>query len=340
MRYFFSLVLVFLAAMIGAEEPVFEVHISPSADQVSIKDTLDVSLDFIFPAGYQVDVASLQQNVLRSSSFYEHPFSIVDIKIEDRQKTANGNFSQRMLLKLQPLRLGELSLTFYDISFVPEGKDKKIHKVISPIFPIHVAAVEAPQEFQGRLAPLLTFSKKFPLELDEKNQILLIEDPQTQKRERQINVQQMNQKRFPWISIGSVLLAILVFWIFLKHPPAKPALTPEQMAKAAKKNALLALEQLKAKQLPEKGFFDEFYVQLTAPVRTYLERRYHVPASTSTTSEFLEETAKNQALSSQTRQQLGQFLSQADKVKFGRYRPSIEECEKAQELAVQFINTD
>lgn len=341
MRYLALMIgLLVFATVLRADDTDFAVKITPSVSQISIKDILEVSLDLTFPEGYHVDMETLRQNVLRSSSFYEHPFAIADMKIDNPQKNADGTYSQHILIALQPLRLGNVPLTFYDISFVPQDKKNKMHKLISNIFPIDILSIEAPLQFHGRLAPLLTFSKTFPLGLNEQNQNSLIEDPQVQKRQEQANVIQMNKKRLPWVEIGCVLLIILVFWIFLKHPHVKPPLTAEQLAQAAKAAALADLEQLKAKNLPEKEFFDEFYVELTNPVRAYIEKRYHVAAPTSTTSEFLAETARNPAFPIQTRQQLGQFLSEADKVKFGRYHPSVEECDHAQKLAVNFIKSE
>ncbi len=131
-----------------------------------------------------------------------------------------------------------------------------------------------------------------------------------------------------------------IFWVFLKHPSAKPPLTSKAIALQAKKEALHQLKLLSNKNLPEKGFFDEFYVDLTTPVRAYLERRYNIPVSSRTTPEFLAEAAQDPAFPSALREQLKLFLDQADQVKFGRYRPTVVECETAQKLAIKFIEAD
>jgi hypothetical protein len=334
------LLLLLWTVVLRADEEGFDVTITPSAEQVSIKDTLSVALDFTFPQGYQLNQESLRQNVLRSSHFYEHPFSIVDMKVEDPRSKRNGSYSQQVVLILQPLRVGQAHLTFYDISFNPKDAKNKVHKLISPIFTVEVTSVEAPAHFEGRLAPLMTFSKTFPLELDEQNRHAFIDGEGVVQRLQKINEEQMHIKQFPWIEIGSVLLILLVFWIFLRHPPVKPSLTAEQIAQAAKAQALATIEQLQEKKLPEKGFFDEFYVQLTQSVRAYIETKYRLSAPTSTTPEFLNEAANNPTFPTQTRQELGQFLYQADKVKFGRFDPTVEECRQAQEQAVHFIKSN
>lgn len=331
MKYLLGLL--FFAAIVNSEGSEFTVRITPSASEISIKDTLTVQLDFTYPEGYQLDLDAIRHNILRDSSFYDHPFSLVDLT----PQTKDGTKTEHIVVTLQPLRIGHVFLTFYDIPFI--SKDKT-HKVISEIFPIQVLPIQAPPQFQGVLEPLLTFSKTFPYELDEHNQNNLIKDSEIQNRENLLNEQYMKNKRFPWIKITCVLLIVFAFWIFHKYPYVKPPLTPEQIAKEAQQKALLDLQQLRSKNLPEKGFFDQFYVELTNPVRAYIERKYHLPASTSTTPEFLAEAAKNPAFSSQIRKELSEFLIQADKVKFGRYHPSIEESNHALEVATQLIKSE
>lgn len=336
MKYFI-LSLLFFSSFLWAEE-IFELNVHSLPSEILIKDTLDVELDLTFPDDYQVDLEKLRRNVLRNSSFYEHPFSIVDMKVGNPIQKEN-QLTQHIQMTLQPLRLGPVALTFYDVTFASPNDKKKEHTIISPIFPMTVLSIEAPEQFQGELASLLTFSKTFPLELNEQNRNL-VEGPFVSQKQNQINLTQMNEKRLPWIKMVSILLIILIFWIFLKYPHAKPPLTEEQIARLAKDDAINKIEKLREKKLPEKGFFEEFYVELTAPVRAYIERRYKVPASMQTTDEFLAQTAKDPAFPSQTRQSLGQFLTQADKVKFGRFYPTIEECNQAEELAIHFIKAD
>ncbi len=194
--FFYQILLIFIGIVLSvssaliAQEPGFDVKITPSDSKVSIKDTLTVTLDINFPEDYQVNRAALQKNVLRNSSFYGHPFSVKDVKIDAPKKNARGGISQQITFILQPLRLGEVFLTFYDIPFIASDNQSKTYKIISPIFPIQVLAVEAPMQFQDHLAPLLTFDKSFPLELDAQNTMNFIEDPEVLKLE----ITSMNSK--------------------------------------------------------------------------------------------------------------------------------------------------
>lgn len=324
--------------LFGAEAE-FNLRVTPSATEVSITDSLEIRVDLTFPKGYRLDLEALQQNLLRSSNFYQNPFTLNEMKLGDVKEQNEGVLSQQIQLILQPLRIGDVNFTLYDVTFIPSDVKKKASRLISPIFPIQILPVAAPEHFQGELAPLMTFSKEFPMTLSESNQKFIADD-EAQKKVESLNEKLMDQKRLPWIEAGSLLLILFVFWTFLRHPPAKSPLSAEQIVKEAREAALLNLEKLRAKKLPEKGFFDQFYVELVDPVRAYIEKRYDLPASKSTTPEFLTEAAKNSALSEEKRQKLARFLQEADKVKFGRFKPSLEECHQAEILALQFIESD
>lgn len=334
MKYSFVFFMILFGSFLQGED--FHVSIRPTASELSIKDILQVEMDFTFPEGYQIDVDALRKNILRSSNFYENAFALVDMKINPPEKNLEGALSQHISLVLQPLRVGQLPLTFYDIVFKSAHQTDQIHKIVSPIFPIHIEQAENSTQFAGNLSPLMTFSKNFPLQLNEQNQKKL----ENLALEASINEHQMNIKRLPWIEVLALLLILLAFWVFLKNPVVKPPLTEEEKALEAKKSALSDLDKLKSKNLPRKGFFDEYYVGLTNPVRNYIEKRYDIAAPVSTTSEFLKSVSKDPHFPPETRHLLGQFLIQADKVKFARYQPSLEECDQAQQLATQFIQSD
>ncbi len=61
---------------------------------------------------------------------------------------------------------------------------------------------------------------------------------------------------------------------------------------------------------------EQFYVEISALVRQYLENRFEVRAPELTTDEFLQLASAESELSNEHQQLLGEFLSQADLVKF------------------------
>lgn len=330
-----QLFLLFLGRSIYAED--FEVHIHPLSSQLSIAETLKVDLDLVYPADFSINLNALRQNLLRSSHFYEHPFAIQEMNTHVPQLRNDGLYTQHIQILLRPLRVGNVYLTFYDLVFDSKDPKRPTHRVVSDVYPIEVTTIKTEATPKGLLAPLMTFSKEVPLELSPQNQSNFVDSPSLQQQQNEKNILWMDQKRLPWISILSILIVVFVLWFFLKNPLTKPSITPVQAARLAKKEALLQLEKLKDQQLPEKGRFEDFYTQLTQPIRLYIEKRYKLPASTSTTPEFLSEIADNPAFPLSMRQQLSQFMIQADRVKFGRHLPSIDECKQAEKMAFQFV---
>lgn len=315
----------------------FEAHIHPSSTQLSIAETLNVDLDLVYPPNYSINLNALRQNLLRSSHFYEHPFAIQEMKMDAPQIRNDGLYTQHIQILLRPLRVGNVYLTFYDLVFDSKDPKRPKQRVVSDVYPIEVTPIKTEATPKGLLAPLMTFSKEVPMELSPQNQSHWVDSPSVQQRQNEINVLWMDQKRLPWISILSFLIVAFALWFFLKNPLTRPSLTSMQAELLAKKEALLQLEKLQELQLPEKGRFEDFYTQLTQPIRQYIEKRYRLPASTSTTPEFLSEMAVNPNFPLAMRQQLSQFMIQADRVKFGRHLPSIDECKQAEKMAFQFI---
>jgi hypothetical protein len=134
--------------------------------------------------------------------------------------------------------------------------------------------------------------------------------------------------------VALVGLGALVYRIF-NRARAQAALPP----RPADEVALEALARLRRDGLLEKGEQVEFYVRLSSIVRTYLEDRFHLRAPEMTTEEFLQAAQKAPELSQKHRPLLGQFLSDADLVKFARHQPRIEDAERAYEAAREFVTS-
>jgi septum formation topological specificity factor MinE len=82
---------------------------------------------------------------------------------------------------------------------------------------------------------------------------------------------------------------------------------------------------------------DQFYVEISGVIRRYLEDRFEVRAPELTTDEFLQLAAAESELSQEHQQLLGEFLSQADVVKFAGVTATDAEVNHSCELAVRFL---
>lgn len=105
----------------------------------------------------------------------------------------------------------------------------------------------------------------------------------------------------------------------------------------AHERALAALEELRAKDFLQKGLFEEYYTEISAIVRRYIEDRFGLKAPEMTTEEFLHATAGEAAMSSDHKSALDVFLNQCDLVKFARYRPQVDEAAGVFDAARKFI---
>lgn len=104
--------------------------------------------------------------------------------------------------------------------------------------------------------------------------------------------------------------------------------------------ALYELDVLLKKGLPGRGFYKDFYVELTMVVRRYIERRHAVRAPNLTTGEFLRAAESNPAFPQAALAGLKQFLESADMVKFAGVEATPEMADAATGKARDYLETD
>ena len=134
------------------------------------------------------------------------------------------------------------------------------------------------------------------------------------------------------LAISVILLAGLMFILWRKRRRAVktvPELTPQQLAHNE-------LNDLLGSKLSETDV-KEFFVQLTAVVRRYIERTTGVNAPDQTTEEFLREVNQQKLFADADNTRLGAFLESADLVKFAGYQPDEAAVEEGIHRAEQFI---
>jgi hypothetical protein len=141
---------------------------------------------------------------------------------------------------------------------------------------------------------------------------------------------------WPWAAL--LLSLIAVFWWYLRRKKTVPvaiALPPPPPPPAYEK-ALAALEILEQKQLLKKGEVPVFYEMLDKIVRKYLEERFGILATESTTREVLRDLKKTDYPPA-LRQRLEALLLEADLVKYARIFPSQNNQEQSLKNARQII---
>ncbi len=93
--------------------------------------------------------------------------------------------------------------------------------------------------------------------------------------------------------------------------------------------AWVELDRLLKKNLPSRGKYKDFYVELTLVVRRYVQRKYGIRAPHMTTEELIVE-----------RPELTDFLESADRVKFAGLQATPEMATDATESARAYLKQD
>ena len=142
------------------------------------------------------------------------------------------------------------------------------------------------------------------------------------------------------ILIGLVVLGGLIYWFFFRKKPLteaeKEALLPPY------DRALLELKKLENSKYLIQDEYKEYYTELTAIVRSYLEEDAHVSALESTTDELITKLemlkdAGELKLDHDTLHQFKRILQTADLVKFAKSKPDTTVAEQDRKSIEQIV---
>jgi hypothetical protein len=132
----------------------------------------------------------------------------------------------------------------------------------------------------------------------------------------------------------AIVLAVvgIVIWRRRKLEKAAEAavLSPEELAR------------LELQKLVDSGWMEtdvkQYFVELTAIVRRYIERTTGIRAPEQTTEEFLREISRVNTFAHEENERLKEFLESADLVKFAAFRPRREDIQESFRRAEVFIS--
>ena len=136
--------------------------------------------------------------------------------------------------------------------------------------------------------------------------------------------------------LAGFLLALLVVYFVVRK--IRLAVRVHRMSPIER--ALYELDKLLRKGLPGRGFYKDFYVELTMVVRRYIERQYGVRAPNLTTDEFLRAAGSNAAFTQASITELKAFLQSADLVKFAGLEATPEMADGATGKARNYLTAD
>ncbi|MCX8156074.1 MAG: hypothetical protein N3J91_06480 [Verrucomicrobiae bacterium] len=83
---------------------------------------------------------------------------------------------------------------------------------------------------------------------------------------------------------------------------------------------------------------ERFTVAVSAALRWYLERRFHLPAPERTTEEFLQDLQRTLLLQPRHKELLADFLTECDLIKFARFEPTEEALRRLHAAALRLVD--
>ncbi len=140
----------------------------------------------------------------------------------------------------------------------------------------------------------------------------------------------------PFLVILGVIALLLILWFLIRYVVRiikKRRMTPFQ-------RAMIELDGLIAKKLPQSGMFKDFYVELTLIVKLYIQRKYGLRVSNLTTGEFCDAISDVPSFPKDALSRLKEFFSAADMIKFAGESASEELARDALISAKTYIVSD
>lgn len=138
-----------------------------------------------------------------------------------------------------------------------------------------------------------------------------------------------------WLA-GLALLAFLIFAYLKWFKKGINPFKPEKKRLPPYEEAILALNNLKSRQLWQNGQHKEYYSCLTDILRVYIDRRFGINAVEMTSSEIMEQIKDNEE-AIQVKDQLSEVLEIADFVKFAKMQTLANENEIAFQRTLNFV---
>jgi len=135
-----------------------------------------------------------------------------------------------------------------------------------------------------------------------------------------------------------ILIGLIIFFIIryiIKHKKHKPTKEEIILAIPPKEYAIQQLEELKNKNLVEKGQIKDYYDSLSDILRYYVSRVYKIDGLEKTTKELF--SLLKDKMDIENNRELRSFLINCDFVKFAKVIPSQEDTQKDFEQAKNFI---
>ena len=141
---------------------------------------------------------------------------------------------------------------------------------------------------------------------------------------------------FPILALIIIILAIVFISKVLKNRDAKTEKPVIMDSRPPYQIVLELLKKLNQENLPAKGEFLRFHFRLSYLLRLFIELHYKITAVEMTTSEIRSDLQLDDF---KEKSQIIDFLTFADKIKFAKFQPTVDESIKAETWLEKYLKS-
>jgi hypothetical protein len=334
----FLLLFLGIGSMINAKESPFSAKIVLGTDTVTIPEPLNLEVVLTYPKGYHVELEQLRSNLLQATVPSFQAFFPISQTIKSSNIGSDNIITQKIEFKLEPRVPGEQTVSLFNVKFFSEDPKLKPVEIFTDFYKVAVELPTYDPSLVVKPVGPLPLSLQFPIQISEENVYNFQKNPGLLKLEAQRNVRIFNQRTFPWKSVLT-LLALLSGLILFRNSIKQriKKFIFEWFVKTPEEKAKEALVSLKKEKLPQKGQYDQYFVNLTNILRSYVDERFQINAPEETTEEFLHNKRTKEIFDAQQRENLSKLLKKADGIKFAQVSPRAEDCSDAYEIVEDLV---
>ncbi|MHC4475650.1 MAG: BatD family protein [Planctomycetota bacterium] len=275
-------------------------HVRLSKSKITIAETLLVEFETALGPGFELQMPKVSPELLKD-------FGIVDWQSLGSRLDENNSVVSTYQYRLEPFLSGTYQIPSFTFDFhdVNDPENKK-HELITDAIDIEVTSL-----------------------LGEDREKLTIADI-----EDVVEMPAAPSYWWAWTTGAVIIVAAgTLLWYWRSKRQAKLV----RILRPAHEIAYDRLRALVKDDLVNAGRIKEFYERVSDILRHYIEHRFDLRAPERTTEEFLIELQWTDALGESDKQDLGEFLSHCDLVKFARHSPTAEQIQRTFDLVKAFI---
>lgn len=275
------------------------VRVSLDRKEITLADQVRFTVAAECDEGYEVVLPKFGEGL--------DQFLIREARTEDPRLVAPGRMQTARVYTLEPLVSGTYPLKPVTVTFGKRDEEKPdAHSLETPQLTVTVTSL-----------------------LPEDVAALDVEDivgPQDLPRSPL-------QRFWCWLAGALVLAALLGLLLARRRRLVVAAAAP----RPAHEIAYEELRALVVRDLPGQGLDKEFYREISAILRRYIENRFLLHAPEQTTEEFLDELSRDTTLTPPHKELLKRFLTHCDLVKFAEVVPEREQIQETFDHCKGFI---